>query len=205
MAITAIQILAVDVIAQIAPITALGWDEAQRELMHDQPRKLKNHIINTHTVIEFATFGALSAGLAYSNFLFFFVRHDSPIIHADTKSSLYFSATILTYLTIVLCQFMNLLLVRSDEHENFFTSYLWSNKKLLGAFLFSFFCIFNVIYNPLIQPYFHAARLSPSDWGFAVLAAALYLSVRLFQRYSRQHTRKAVLDLHQQKLSASKA
>lgn len=203
MAITAIQILAVDIIAQIAPITALGWDEAQRELIHDQPRKLKDHIINVHTVVEFVAFGALSAGLAYCNFLFFFVRHDSPIIHADTTSSLYFSATILTYITIVLCQFMNLMLVRSDEHENFFTNYLWSNKKLLGAFIFSFFCIFNVIYNPLIQPYFHAARLDPGDWGFAVLAALLYLSVRLFQRYSRQHTRKAVLELHRQKLAAS--
>src|SRR4029077_14472942 len=31
-AITAIQILAIDVIAQMPPITALGWDTAQREL-----------------------------------------------------------------------------------------------------------------------------------------------------------------------------
>lgn len=197
MAITAIQILAVDVVAQIAPITALGWDEAQRELMHDQPRKLKDHIINMPAVIEFVSFGALSAGLAYGNFLFFFIRHGSSFTHVNTNSSFYFSATILTYITIVLCQFMNLMLVRSDEHESFFTSYLWSNKKLLGAFLFSFFCILNIVYNPIVQPYFHAYRLSLSDWGFAILAAALYLSIRLFQRFSRQHTRKAVLELHQ--------
>jgi Ca2+-transporting ATPase len=198
MAITAIQILAVDVIAQIAPITALGWDEAQRELMHDQPRKLKDHIINRHTAIEFASFGALSACLAYLNFLFFFVRNESPIVHVNTSSTLYMRATILTYLTIVLCQFMNLMLVRSDDHESFFTRYLWSNKKLLGAFVISFFCIFNLMYNPWIRPYFHAGPLNLSDWLYAILAAVLYLAIRLFQRYTRQHAHKTVPELHQQ-------
>jgi magnesium-transporting ATPase (P-type) len=106
------------------------------------------------------------------------------------------SATILTYLTIVLCQFVNLMLVRTDERERFFTSYLWSNKKLLGAFAISFFCIFNILYNPVVQPYFHAGPLSLADWLCAILAATLYLSIRLFQRYTRQHTRKALFNNH---------
>lgn len=199
MAITAIQILAIDVVAQIAPITALGWDDAQRELMHDKPRRIKDHIINWRTVSEFAGFGLLSAALAYLNFLFFFVRHDAPIVNANPDSKLYFSATILTYLTIVLCQFMNLMLVRSDAHESFFSRYLWSNKKLLGAFAISLFCILNIIYNPLIQPYFHAAPLSWSDWFYAILAALLYLAIRLFQRYSRKHNRKTLLENHSAK------
>jgi Ca2+-transporting ATPase len=200
MAITAIQILAVDVIAQIAPITALGWDEAQGELMLGPPRKLKDHIINWHTATEFAGFGALSAGLAYLNFLFFFVRNHASAVNFPTSVPLYAKATILTYLTIVLCQFMNLMLVRSGGHESFFTRYLWSNKKLLGAFVISFFCIFNMMYNPWIRPYFHAGPLSVSDWAYAILAAALYLAIRLFQRYTRQHSRKTVLELHRQQL-----
>lgn len=196
MAITAIQILAVDVVAQIAPITALGWDEAQRELMHDKPRRLKDHIITWHSATEFAGFGLLSAGLAYLNFLFYFVRNNTAIMNTNTSSKFYFSATILTYLTIVLCQFMNLLLVRSDENERFFTSYLWSNKKLLAAFGISFLCILNIIYNPLIQPYFHAGPLSITDWLYAILAAALYLAIRLLQRHTRKHSRKALLKQH---------
>lgn len=203
MAITAIQILAVDVIAQIAPITALGWDDAQRELMHDQPRRLRDHIINHRTVLEFVSFGALSAGLAYCNFLFFFARRHLNVVGLSTNanftgSRLYLSATILTYLTIVLCQFVNLLLVRADAHESFFTNYLWSNKKLLAAFAISLFCILNIIYNPWVEPYFHAAPLSPIDWLCAVLAASLYLGIRLFQRYTNRHTRKSVLDFAHQ-------
>ena len=196
MAITAIQILAIDVIAEMFPITALGWDKAQRKLMHDKPRKLSEHIINKQAVNEFVGFGMLSAVLAYGNFLFFFARNNLSPVFIDVTSSLYAQASILTYLTLVLCQFINLLLVRSDTHEKFFTSYLWSNRKLLAAFVISFFCIANIMYNPWVQPYFNAGPLSFGDWLTAVAAGAIYLSVRLIQRHTRKHTRRAVLELH---------
>jgi Ca2+-transporting ATPase len=196
MAITAIQILAIDIIAQMFPITALGWDTAQHSLMRDRPRRLQDHIINRPAVLEFVGFGLLSAGIAYANFLFFFERHGISPVHLDTHSNLYFKATILTYITIVLCQFINLMMVRSDEHESFFTRYIWSNKKLLIAFAISFFCIFNIMYNPVIRPYFGAGPLGIVDWFTAVSAAALYFVARILQRHTRKHTRKAVVSLH---------
>ncbi len=194
---TAIQILAVDVIAQVFPITALGWDTAQGELMKDKPRNLRDHIINPTAVREFIGYGLLAAFLAYGNFLLFFFRRDLSPQYFSTHNTLYLSATIMTYLTIVLCQFMNLLLVRTDEREPFFTRYLWSNKNLLIAFGFSFFCIFNIMYNPLVQPYFGAGPLTLMDWLFAIAAAIIYLSVRLVLRHGRKHTPKAIIELHQ--------
>jgi Ca2+-transporting ATPase len=198
MAITAIQILAIDIIAEMLPITALGWDKAQHRLMSDKPRKLSDHILNRASVREFVTFGLLSALLAYGNFLFYFARHGISPYFIDVTSQLYAHATILTYLTIVLCQFINLLLVRSDAHEKFFTSYLWSNKKLLIAFAISFFAVLNVIYNPLVSPYFGAGPLSVGDWLTAVVAAGIYLGVRLVQRHTRKHTRHEVIKLHRE-------
>ena len=196
-AITAIQILAIDVIAQIFPVTALGWDPAQGELMLERPRNLRNHIINLEAVTDFALSGLLAASLAYANFLFFFARHHSSVVHVELGNRTYMSATILTYLTIVLCQFVNLMLVRTDERERVLTRYIWGNKKLLIAFAISFFCIFNIMYNPLVRPYFAAGPLDLSDWLYAILAATIFLTVRLFQRYTRRHSRKAVLELHQ--------
>jgi len=200
LAITAIQILAIDVIAQMFPITALGWDSAQHKLMHDQPRSLSDHIINRPAVGEFVGFGLLSAALAYGNFLFFFERRGLSPVRIDTGSTLYFKATILTYVTIVMCQFINLMLVRSDNHERFFTSYIWSNKKLLLAFAVSFFCILNIIYNPWIQPYFHAGSLTITDWLTAIGVATLYFTIRLIQRRTRKHTRAALLHDHSAEL-----
>jgi Ca2+-transporting ATPase len=196
LAITAIQILAIDIVAEMFPITALGWDKAQRNLMHDQPRKLSDHIINKRAVTEFVVFGMLSASLAYLNFLFFFTRRGLSPQYIDPSSHLYAQATILTYVTIVLCQFVNLFLVRSDEHEKVFTSYLWSNKKLLFAFGLSFFLIANIIYNPLVSPYFHAQALSFVDILTAVAVAVIYFLVRMSQRHTRKHTRKQLFKDH---------
>ena len=194
---TAIQILAVDIIAQVFPITALGWDAAQGELMQEKPRNLRDHIINTTAVREFIGYGLLAALLAYGNFLLFFTRHDLSPLYFSVHNALYGSATIMTYITIVLCQFMNLLLVRTDERSPFFSSYLWSNKKLLIAFGFSFFCIFNIMYNPVVRPYFAAGPLGIMDWIFAIAAALLYLAVRIILRNGRRH-RHAFVELHKQ-------
>ena len=202
MAILAVQILAIDLIAELFPVTALGWDPAQSDLMHDRQRNLHDHIINTRTVLEFIGYGALAASLAYGNFVLFYARHGLDARHAAANGALYAQATILTYLTLVLCQFINLLLVRTSDKESFFTSYLWSNKKLLVAFGASFLCILNIIYNPWVQPYFTAHGLSIVDWLFAVGAMAVYLLVRLFQRWSLKHSRAAVLELHRAKQAA---
>jgi Ca2+-transporting ATPase len=196
-AITAIQILAIDVIAEMFPITALGWDKASSsKLMHEQPRHLKDHILNRSSVREFVGFGLLSALLAYANFLWFFERQGLSARYIDTTSQLYMQATMLTYVTLVLCQFINLLLVRSEASEPFFSRYLWSNKKLLWAFGVSLFCIANLVYNPVIQPYVRAHALSVADWLTALLAAGIYLGIRLLIRSQAGHNRQSIIALH---------
>jgi Ca2+-transporting ATPase len=197
-AISAIQILAIDVVAQILPITALGWDSAQHNLMHEKPRNLKDHIVNLPAITGFIGFGMLASVLAYLNFLYFFVRHHISPRHFDLNLPIYHQATTLTYLTLVLCLYVYLMFERADSHEKFFTSYLWSNRKLLLAFGASFFLIANVIYNPWVQPYFSSGSLSLIDCLTAAACAGIYMIVRLVQRHTRQHTRTAVLKLHQE-------
>jgi Ca2+-transporting ATPase len=199
LAITAIQILAIDVVAEMFPITSLGWDKASsKKLMRERPRRLSDHILNRASVREFVGFGLLSAILAYGNFLWFFGRAGLSPSYIDTSSHLYMQATILTYVTLVLCQFINLLLVRTDNSEPFFTKYLWSNTKLLWAFGISAFCIANLVYNPLIQPYVGAKPLTVADWLTALLAATVYLCVRLFVRNLPKHSRDDILSLHRE-------
>ena len=193
-AITAIEILSIDVVAQIFPITALGWDPAQRRLMHDHPRDPHDHILNRKTVLEFVGFGLLAATLAYANYLFYFQRHHISAEHLATGASPYLQATVLTYATLVLCQFMNLLLVRSQNR--LFSRYLWSNKKLLAAFAISAFCILNIVYNPVVQPYFGSAALGAQDWLTALLACSLYTAIRLFHLHTKTTSRKALIRKH---------
>jgi len=195
-AITAIQILAIDIVAEMFPITALGWDPAVRKLMNDKPRDLHDHIINRKAVLEFVGFGMLAAVLAYSNYLLYFARHHISAIDLSTKTGPYLQASILTYVTIVLCQFMNLLLVRSRGGMGLVGPYLWANKKLLWAFGISIFLILNIVYNPLVQPYFGSGALTGWDWLTAGAAAAFYTAVRQFHLHTKRHNHKNLIKNH---------
>jgi Ca2+-transporting ATPase len=134
--------------------------------------------------------------LAFGNFLWFFQRHGVEATSVASGSAMHMKATAMTYLTIVLCQLFNILQRRS--RQGLFTRYQFHNKSLWLAMLLSMFCVVNIIYNPWLAPYFHAGSLTIVDWACALGAAAIFILFREFQRYTRNHSRKAVLTLHQQ-------
>jgi Ca2+-transporting ATPase len=195
-AISPIQILAIDVVAQILPLTALGWDAPLANLMREHPRNLHDHIINRRAIGGFIGFGSLAAVLSYGNYLFFFIRHHLSPAYIDPSNPLVVQATTLTYLTLVLCFYVYLFFERADSHESIWTSYLWSNKKLLIALGISFVLIGNIMYNPWVEPYFSSGPLDVIDWLTAFGCAGLYLLFRLANRHTRKHSRRAVLALH---------
>lgn len=196
LALSVMEILAIDLIAELFPIAALGADKADSDLMDEKPRNPKDHILNPAAIGDLLWCGLLIGGFAFLNFLWFFHRHglDAQTVHSGTM--IHMQATALTYLTIVLCQLANILQRRS--RRGLFTRYQFHNRSLWLALLLSMFCVFNIIYNPWIAPYFHAGSLSVTDWVYAVGAAVLFIAIREFQRYSNKHSRKAVVTLHRQ-------
>lgn len=174
-AITVVQILAIDLVAELFPIMALGWDPEYSQLMTKQPRKLSKHILSASEISQLIWTGLLMGVLAYINYLLFFRRHG---VAPASGTILYAQATSLTYLTIVLCQLCNVFSRRTAPNETIFHKYFFSNYHLLIAIGVSIFCVLNIIYNPWFQPYFGTAALSALDWLCAALAAAIYLAVR---------------------------
>jgi P-type Ca2+ transporter type 2C len=195
LAISVMQILAIDLIAELFPIAALGWDRADHELMDEQPRNPHHHILNFYSIADLLWCGLLIGGLAFTNFILFFWRHGIPAAHADVFShELYLKATALTYLTIVLCQLLNILQRRSQR--GLFTRYQFHNKQLGFALVFSIVSVLNIIYNPAFAPYFGASPLALTDWLFAIAAAALFIAIREIQRHAnKHHSRDAILEL----------
>jgi Ca2+-transporting ATPase len=191
-AITVWQLIMIDVIAVMPPLTALGWDSVQAKLPAEKP----HHLVSFNAA---ASFGLLAALLAYGNFALFFARHHlSARYLTDFTLPQYHQATMLTCLTLILCLYAHLFFERADRHEQVFTDYLWSNSKLNWALAGSGFVILNVIYNPLIQPLFHTGSLSFVDWLTALASAGIFTACRLLQRHTRQHTRRAVVKLHRE-------
>ncbi|HSX45221.1 MAG TPA: cation-transporting P-type ATPase [Candidatus Saccharimonadales bacterium] len=180
LALTVMEILAIDLIAELFPIAALGWDPADSEVMSDYPRDPHDHILNKRSILDLLWCGIIIGGFAFTNYLLFFRRHGVAAGSVVAGSQLHMKATALTYLTIVLCQLLNILQRRSTN--GLFTRYQFHNKQLGFAFLASLTCVGFIIYNPVIAPYFGAGPLALVDWAYALGAAALFVLIREVQR-----------------------
>lgn len=180
-AITAVQILAIDLIAEMFPLTALTWDPPMNSLMLEKPRDTKKHLLDKKNIYDLIFCGFMMGGLAYLNY-FILIKSSNWDIKSLTPDSInYMRATGLTYISIVFCQFANIISRRAGN-SSVFSKYLFSNKKLLLAFATSLFCICNIIYNPSIAYYFGTAPLMASDWGMAIISGIVYLLIRELQK-----------------------
>lgn len=197
LAISIMQILAIDLIAELFPIAALGKDKADGDLMDEPPRNPKRHILSGQAIRDLIWCGLLIGGLAFANYIWFFYRQGVDPQNLAADSMIHWQATTMTYLTIVLCQLANILQRRTKA--GLFSRYQFHNRQLWLAIGFSVFCVLNIMYNPWIAPYFKSGALGFTDWLYALAAMALFILVREFQRHNQKHHRKAVVALHHAK------
>ena len=200
LAITVMQILAIDLVAELFPIAALGKDKGDGELMSDPPRRLKDHILNKQSILDLAWCGLLIGGFAFLNYLWFFERNGVSGVGIDENSALHMQATALTYLTIVLCQLANIMYRRTSA--GIFSKYQLHNRQFWLAIGFSLLCVSIIIYQPNIGKYFNTMPLSFVDWLYALGAMGVFVAIREFQRHNRQHHRRSILNLHEEVLKA---
>src|SRR6056297_2969482 len=132
--ILAIQILSIDLLAEIFPLTALTFDPGSKELMLNPPRKREDHIVNKYSIIEIIFFGTLMGTLGSLNFSYFVGFHGGASI--DTSSVMYREATTISYLTIVVTQWINIM-SRRYEHKSIFNKNFFNNRNILFSILFS--------------------------------------------------------------------
>lgn len=184
-AITAVQILAIDLIAEMLPLTALTWDPPQDTLMTTPPRDTNEHLLTFRQTGDLIFSGFLMGAFGYLNYflLIFFSGWDYHQLTPDSPN--YWRATALTYVSVIFCQFANILSRRSGEKQSSLNSYLYSNPRLLITFALSLFLILNIIYNPVISYYFATAPLMPTDWLMAVGIGILYFTIREVQKKFR--------------------
>lgn len=188
LAVTVMQILAINAVVLILPTANIDSGTAQQ----------RRYFFSNSIARELILFGTLAGIIAYTNFLFFFVRHRLSPAHIDISNPLYLEAMSLTFLTLILCQLFNVLLVGADNGNRLLINYMRRNKQLLVAVGASLLFILTIIYVVPAQRLFDIGSLSPIDWVTALGGATIYLAVRLLQRHSRHHTRRAIIQLHRE-------
>ena len=185
MAITPFQILAVDMIGEMWPLTALTWDPEKKDLMKEWPRDVADHVINKPIIIDLIISGILMWGVAFANYLLYIFFSGYSWAAFSANSINYATATSITYTSIVFCQFMNILSRRAGI-EPVFTPYIRSNKKLLMAFWISLSLIMVLIYAPVVQTYFSFGPMTLKDRLFPIIGWWFFLLVREEQKYRQR-------------------
>jgi Ca2+-transporting ATPase len=177
MAILGLQILAIDLVGQLLPVTALTWDPTQEAVMGQAPRNPSDHLFNRKTLWDMTWTGCLMGAIAFANFLFLFQRNGFNPWKIDAANPLYFRATTLTYVSLVFVSWMNVLSKRTEEKETVFNRYLWSNGRLLLSFVASLLLVCGLVYIPIVQNFLSTGSLTWGDWLYAAAGALIYLAI----------------------------
>lgn len=177
LAILTLQILAVDLVAELLPITALTWDPPQKDIMTQAPRNPHEHVFNRFTLINMTWTGFMMGLFAFLNFVGLFYRNGISFIGLESTHPLYARATTLTYVTLAVVSWVNILYKRINPDESLFTRYLWSNRRLLLSIGISLLLVLMLVYTRVPSEFLQTAPLSGSDWLYAILGGGLYILV----------------------------
>ncbi len=171
-----IQILAIDLLAEVMPLTFLTYDPHSKALMKSPPRSQLDHILDFFTSAEVIFFGLLIGLLAAGNFWFFMERNGISLTQSwDASLTLYYAqATTISYLTIVYCQFFNIM-SRRYEYQSLFSRNFFSNKIILYSILASMGMVFLGIYGPFISDFLEFASIGLDGWLQVFGAAGIFL------------------------------
>jgi len=173
-AILAIQILAIDLVAEILPLTSLTFDPPSKEVMTARPRNLGDHILNGQTTPEVIFLAILMGALAFANYGLFMWREGITFAVDTARTPLYMRAMTVSYLTIGYCQFANIL-SRRYELRTLFSRTFWTNRVLLWSILVSIGLTITVAYAPFISDFLSFRGPTATDWLFVLGAAGVYL------------------------------
>ena len=171
--ILAVQILLIDIVGEMFPLIMLTYDPPEKSMMEMPPRNPKDKILTRDAMKGIAFSGVVMGLLAYGAFLISY-------FHNQNTPQQYEKAITITFISVIFGQFANLLSRRT--YGNVLGKYLFSNRNLLLAFLFSVSCIILIVYVPLLNEYFHTSPLQIIDWILPLAAGAICLIIYEFRK-----------------------
>ncbi len=158
---SAIQLLWVNFVTDVAPAISLGVDPSHKNILKYKPTGKDEKLLNKRITLLTVFIGLKKVFLMFFLF-FFFYKTTNNLVLAQTVS----------FTWLVLSHFVRIAAIRFDEHVNlFYNKYV--NYSVLVPVLLQLF----IIYTP-ISKFFHVVPLSFFDWSiiFFSFVVALFLA-----------------------------
>lgn len=175
LALSALDVVVLLLIFQLPLLASFGHELARRSTTAAKPN-LKSAV----------GFGLAAGGAAYANYLFVFWWQGVNPTHLDTSSNFYLQASLAAFTTVMLNQFINMILTRHQQHSKQYSTRLLATLGVAASASIAVFCMVNETSTTL------------ESFGLSIIFAGGYLGLRLLQRHTRQHSRQAVLALQHQ-------
>lgn len=185
-----IQILAIDLLAEIMPLTFLTYDPPSKALMTSPPRSQKEHILDFGRSAEVIFFALLIGLLAAGNFWYFFAKQGVSLSNiTDQPALMYAKATTISYLTIAYCQFANIM-SRRYEYDSLFSKNIISNRIIVYSIIASIGLVFLGVYGPYISDFLEFASIGWKGWAQVLAGMGIFIAafevLKLIKRMRRK-------------------
>ncbi|MET9132937.1 cation-translocating P-type ATPase [Streptomyces antibioticus] len=166
--ISAVQILAIDLGSDVLPALALGAEPPEPDVMDRPPRSRRERLFSAAVMGRILFLGGIQAACVTAVFFWHILASGIPFDDFTKDTPVYREAITMVQAGIVLSQFFNALVVRTDR-QSILKAGLLSNPALLAAGGFGLALMAAISYLPPLQAVFGTAPLDAADW--AVLAA----------------------------------
>jgi Ca2+-transporting ATPase len=174
---TVMEILSIDLGADIVPGIALGVDPPEEGIMDRPPRSLDEHIITRPLLLRaFAWLGLIQGLVAMAAFYFQYWTNGywGQWLDLPSKGLIYQSATAMVLAAIVITQMGNLFAQRSAR-TSVFRSKPFSNRLIWVAVAVALAVVSTVIYVPFFQRLFNTAGFPAGNWLFLLALSPILL------------------------------
>lgn len=184
LALTIIQILAIDLGTDMLPALALGTERPEADVMRRPPRRRDERLINLPLINRAYLFlGVMEAiaGMA----TFFYVLHNGGWRYGEPlspNSILYLQATSACLSAVVVMQIANLFICRSAT-ESIFTYGLSGNRLLLWGIATEVALILLIVYTPLGNRIFGTSPINARVWLYVVPFALAMIALEEMRKW----------------------
>jgi len=177
LALTVMQVLAIDLGTDMLPALALGAEPAEPGVMDQPPRRRSDHLINRGLLLRSLLFlGMIQGSVAMLAFYVYYWANGyaGQWLSLPDSGPLYAAATTMTLGAIVACQVGNLFAQRT-ERSSIFSMSLFTNRMIWVGITVELVLLVLLAYVPWLQGIFGTAPLTGRDWLFLLLCTPALL------------------------------
>jgi potassium/sodium efflux P-type ATPase len=194
LALTIMQILAVDLGTDLVPALALGAEKPEPGIMQRPPRQRNEHVISAGLLMRaYLILGPVQALLAMSAFYFHYWTNGywGQWVNLPDSGWIYQAATAMTLAAVVTTQIGNLLAQRTAQSTIFSTRF-FSNPLIAWGIATELVLIVLIVYAPPLQRVFGTAPFDPIYWLFllAIMPALLLVDEARKWQLRQQNTHR---------------